>query len=289
MGWQRVFKRSGVLFLAILLALPSAPARADTSPTATSCRNWVHKFADFFSGTRNVRRVHYPDGTSAWEVFRLFGIIHKIHVRQPNGVEVTYNRTNRTFQQLSSELLYPPELLTIPQGARMLDVGCGGGNIVESLRGRGIDAVGSDIILSTWQRKRSHYVEAQGHRLPFREGEFDVVYSTWSFLAYEGWRQDAAGQKAVVDFLGELGRVTKPGGVIRLSPVPFKKFVDASGQLQVAFPEMEAALKEVPRLKVHQMPNPDWLTRHWYTPTADPRDLGMKFEASVWIELISEW
>lgn len=291
MGWERVFKRSGVVFLAILLAFPPTPAQADTGATATAsttCRQWVHQFANFFSGTRTVRRVHYPDGTSAWEVSRFFGASHQVHVRQPNGTEITYNRTNRTVEQLSSELLYPPALLKVPKGARMLDVGCGGGRVVEGQRLRGVDAVGSDIVLSTWQKKRAHYVEAQGHRLPFREGEFDVVYSTWSFLAYEGGRQDQAGQKAVLDFLGELGRVTKPGGVIRLSPVPFKKIYDGNGQVQVVFPELEVALKEMPDLKIHRIPDSEWLGRHWYTPTVDPRDLGLKFEASVWIELIRE-
>lgn len=291
MGWERVLRRSGVFLLAILLALPATPVWADTSAsstTAASCRHWVLQFADLFSGERTVRRVHYPDGTLAWEKLGLFGITHRVQVRQPNGTEITYNRTNRTFAQLSLELLYPSELLSIPKGTRMLDVGCGGGSIVESLRRQGVDAVGSDIILSNWQRKRPYYVEAQGHRLPFREGEFDIVYSTWSFLAYEGGRQDPAGQKAVVDFLGELSRVTKPGGVIRLSPVPFEKFVDESGRLQVAFPEIEAAIKELPGLKVHRIPSSDWLGLYWYTSTADPRDLGLRFEASVWIELSRE-
>lgn len=291
MGWERVRKGYGLFLLwAVLLASSAAPAGAATAGAATpiSCGQLLHQFSEMFFGRRTVRHVHYPDGTSAQEIFRLFGLSHQVRIRQPNGIEIAYNRTNRTLEQLSSELLYPASLLEVPKGARMLDVGCGGGNVVEAQRRRGVDAVGSDIVLSSWQRKRGYYVEAQAHRLPFKDGEFDVVYSTWSFLAYEGSRQDPAGQRAVVDFLGELGRVTKPGGVLRLSPVPYEKFNDESGQVQVRFPELEVALQQLPGLKVHRTPPTDWLIRQWYTPTVDPRDRGLLFDASVWIELIRE-
>jgi ubiquinone/menaquinone biosynthesis C-methylase UbiE len=289
MGWERVRRGYGLILLwAVLLASSAAPAGTATvgAATAISCGQLVHQLAGWFSGKRTVREVHYSDGTSAQEIFRLFGLSHQVRIRQPNGIEVTYNRTNRTLDQLSSELLYPSSLLAVAKGAHMLDVGCGGGNVVEAQRRRGVDAVGSDIVLSSWQRKRDHYVEAQAHRLPFKDGEFDVVYSTWSFLAYEGSRQDPAGQRAVVDFLSELGRVTKPGGVIRLSPVPYEKFNDESDQVQVRFPELDAAIQQLPGLKVNRAPTTDWLMQQWYTPTVDPRDRGLLFDASVWIELI---
>ncbi|GEM_PF-4241078 len=274
-----------VFALAGVTAFVPIPARA---ASAVSCQQLVYSFASLLTGTQTVRQVAYTDGTWAWEISRFFGLKREVHVRQPDGIEIVYNRTNRTDTDLYSELLYPDEFLAIPKGARILDVGCGGGNFVQMQRARGVDAVGSDIVLSSWQRRHKHFVEAQANRLPFPDGEFHIVFSTWSFLAYEGGRQDPQGRRAVVDFLTELGRVTKPGGVIRLSPVPFQKYSDSEGQLQVRYPELEAALAEVPGVKIHRSPNTEWLSRQWYAPTIDPRDRGLRFDASVWIELIRE-
>jgi SAM-dependent methyltransferase len=72
----------------------------------------------------------------------------------------------------------------IPNGARILDLGCGEGDSVRALREAGYDAWGCDIDL--WETAAARelietgFVKAismQPYRLPFADGEFDVVLS----------------------------------------------------------------------------------------------------------------
>jgi len=65
---------------------------------------------------------------------------------------------------------------------KALDLCCGQGNVAEALTGRGCRVVGVDfspVMLALAQRRvpNATFVEADAQRLPFDDGEFDVVVS----------------------------------------------------------------------------------------------------------------
>lgn len=99
-------------------------------------------------------------------------------------------------------------------GARVLDIGCGVGQVVARLREAGCDAYGVDVSEPNIERARRHGDRCQwydGTALPFPDGHFD-----------------AAGALNVLEhvddpeaFVRELARVVKPGGRIVLSSPNF--------------------------------------------------------------------
>lgn len=217
--------------------------------------------------------VRYSDGLMVRHERRWFGLSDRVRVTYPNGEEVSFNRTNRGVARVRQELLYPDRLLALSplKGKRVLDIGCGGGAFVADLRAAGVDAFGSDLLLTPAQRRKPHLVQAQTHSLPFASESFDVVYSTWSFLAYEGAHTDAASEQRVVDFLREIARITKPGGSIRLSPVPQ--------------PQIEKALARLPTLRLVGEADASWLARSYYVETVSIRDTPIRMSASAWVEI----
>ena len=111
----------------------------------------------------------------------------------------------------------------IPQGARVLDCGCGNGLSVDLLQERGFDAWGNDLSqLRKWQwRERVHrdrLVVASALSLPFPDDSFDVVISS-GVIEHVGVEETAIPRYAVkplperdvlrARFMRELLRVGK--------------------------------------------------------------------------------
>ncbi|HEY7621596.1 MAG TPA: methyltransferase domain-containing protein [Solirubrobacteraceae bacterium] len=109
-----------------------------------------------------------------------------------------------------------PELVAacgVAPGQRVLDVAAGSGNVAIRAAEAGADVVASDLTpenLEAGQREARarglelEWVEADAAALPFADGEFDVVTSSFGAIF-------AADHQAVAD---ELVRVCRPGGTI---------------------------------------------------------------------------
>jgi ubiquinone/menaquinone biosynthesis C-methylase UbiE len=93
-------------------------------------------------------------------------------------------------------------------GARVLDVGCGPGHLVERLVDQGMTVSGIDLDPAMIERarqrigSRAELVAADAAFLPFADGIFDLVVST---LSMHHWADHQGG-------LAEIGRVLAPGG-----------------------------------------------------------------------------
>lgn len=59
---------------------------------------------------------------------------------------------------------------TLPQGTRILDVGCGEGLLVEEYRARGVDIIGLDLHYESAAVRKGDITQ-----MPFADGAFDVV------------------------------------------------------------------------------------------------------------------
>jgi len=91
----------------------------------------------------------------------------------------------------------------IRREAVVLDLGCGSGELGTFLsRKLPCVCVGLDVQSQAFHGDQDHFVQADGERLPFREGVFDVVMST-HFLEHV---------RNCVRSLHEQLRVLKPRG-----------------------------------------------------------------------------
>ena len=102
-------------------------------------------------------------------------------------------------------------------GRKVLDVGCGFGQLVEHLRVRGFEATGVDLLEFCLTEGRKRYPEAdlrlvEGDRLPFSDLEFDTVVLKDVFHHIYGERNAA-------QFLGEIKRITRHRLIV-LDPNP---------------------------------------------------------------------
>jgi SAM-dependent methyltransferase len=106
----------------------------------------------------------------------------------------------------------------IPDGARILDLGCGEGDSVRALRAAGYDAHGCDIGLRDTPGAKEligagfvKEIPMNPYRLPYDDGEFDVILSSEVLehvMNYE-------------DFIAESHRVQKEGGIsLHIFPGP---------------------------------------------------------------------
>jgi len=96
-------------------------------------------------------------------------------------------------------------------GQRLLDVGCGNGAVLIRLgRTFGLEVTGVDLDpdqiavarIAAGDAAEARFVTADAVRLPFADGEFDLVHSSKTTHHVSDWRQA----------LDEMTRVLKPGG-----------------------------------------------------------------------------
>ncbi len=102
-----------------------------------------------------------------------------------------------------------PALDSLPPGAAVLDVGCGGGQIAAELarenpgfRVIGIDLAPAQIRRARRRSRNVRFVPGSALELPFPDAAFDLVYSIGSI---KHWPDRARG-------LSECVRVLRPGG-----------------------------------------------------------------------------
>lgn len=95
--------------------------------------------------------------------------------------------------------------------SKVLDVGCGHGHIHDYLDTLPVEITGVDVaarVLETARQKRPgiNYLDYDGSRLPFDDDSFDLAYTicVMHHVAPGDWR----------DFLKEMRRVVKPGGIV---------------------------------------------------------------------------
>jgi SAM-dependent methyltransferase len=109
---------------------------------------------------------------------------------------------------------YADMLRPVVAGARVLDVGCGTGQVVERIQGAGFEAYGVDVSEPNIARARRVSERCQlydGRRLPFPDGHFA---SAGALNVLEHVDEPEA-------FIGELARVVAPGGKLVLSSPNF--------------------------------------------------------------------
>lgn len=105
-----------------------------------------------------------------------------------------------------------------PDGCRVLDVGCGVGQVVRTLADQGIDAHGVDVASANIERSRLLTDRCRlydGRRLPFPNAHFDA---TGALNVLEHVEEPEA-------FLAELVRVTRPGGRVVVSSPNFLRIL----------------------------------------------------------------
>ncbi len=101
--------------------------------------------------------------------------------------------------------------LGLPERARVLELGCGGGTYVRLLAGLGYRTVGLDYSVPSLGRavaadpgRKGHYVAGEAYTLPFPSGSFDLVVSIGVLQALSEPARAIA----------EMSRVLRPGAVL---------------------------------------------------------------------------
>jgi SAM-dependent methyltransferase len=162
-----------------------------------------------------------------------------------------YDRLAR-YMEGNAEAFY--RRLSVPLGSRLLDVGCGSGQLALIASRSGVDATGVDIAEDLVERARersrveglrAHFHLADAEALPFPDASFDVVTTLLGAMF--------APRPEIV--ASELMRVCRPGGMIAMAnwtPQGFvgrmfelvSQFVSPSGMPPPVLWGEEAAVRE---------------------------------------------
>jgi SAM-dependent methyltransferase len=134
----------------------------------------------------------------------------------------TTSKHRELHRQLLRELGHKLE-----PGARVLDYGCGAGNMVAEYCAAGYDAFGCDIRLDS-ESERLRPLASSAGSIPFSDASFDFVYSDQVMEHVQDHNRAFA----------EIKRVMKPGAVslhifpAKLKPIENHVFVPFGGVLQ---------------------------------------------------------
>jgi SAM-dependent methyltransferase len=116
----------------------------------------------------------------------------------------------RLFHRLSGDV-DPRDFVEIPEGARVLDYGCGHGSYLADFHARGVNISGAEVAGNLVKACCEHGYDVREVNspdlIPFGDGEFDIVYL---MQVFEHLR-DPNG------FMQELNRVLKPGGTLYIA------------------------------------------------------------------------
>ncbi|WP_308638710.1 class I SAM-dependent methyltransferase [Paenibacillus silvisoli] len=121
---------------------------------------------------------------------------------------------HRNWEQAAREVETMAGWLELPQGAAVLDIGCGMGRHALALALLGYEVTGIDLSDALLQKAREHNSESrirslvQGdmRELPFADGSFDATVNLFTSF---GYFEDEADNQRV---LNEIRRVLKPQG-----------------------------------------------------------------------------
>ena len=170
-----------------------------------------------------------------------------------------------TLQIVGEELC---EALDVHSGQKVLDVAAGNGNVSLAAARRWCDVVATDYAPSLLERARERataerlnieFREADAEALPFQDGSFDVVVSTFGVMFTPDQDRAAA----------ELIRVCKPGGKIGLANWTPDGFI---GQL---FKTIGKHVPPAPGTKSPAL----WGTRARIAELFEPRTTSVEFAA----------
>lgn len=124
--------------------------------------------------------------------------------------------------------------LSIPAGARVLDVACGTGNLAIPAARKGAVVTGVDIAPNLLEQARgraaaeglkAHFEEGDAEQLPYPDRSFDVVMSMFGAMFAPRPERVAA----------ELARVCRPGGAIAMANWTPEGFVGRQFQLSARY------------------------------------------------------
>ena len=144
-------------------------------------------------------------------------------------------RNIRAYQQFR-------DLIKLQPGNRVLDVSCGGGDLLSPCSHRceahGIDMSGVAIQLASKTAPSAHLVLGDGQSLPYADESFDVVFNIGSLEHYPSMQ----------DGIKEIARVLKPHGiacvVVPNSEFVYYRFTGRKGTQQQAIGERLLSLSE---------------------------------------------
>jgi SAM-dependent methyltransferase len=111
---------------------------------------------------------------------------HVVTIRQwENGYlgSSGFNLTNRVDDLT---LFFPEDVLNIENmlGKIVVDIGCGGGGWVETLRSQGVNAFGVDLVLTASQLASPYYVRGRAEAKLFVDQSVDIFFSSNSLFSY---------------------------------------------------------------------------------------------------------
>lgn len=124
-----------------------------------------------------------------------------------------YDRHTPVQMKVVEKLLQQLDPAELPEGARLLDVGCGTGRLLEQLVNRfpPLQLTGLDLAPGMLERARERLpdsvqlLQGDAEQLPFSDGSFDLVLSSSTFQ----WLNDLTG------CFCEVKRVLAKGGLFR--------------------------------------------------------------------------
>lgn len=102
------------------------------------------------------------------------------------------------------------------KGKRVLDIGTGRGQFVKDLRLLGIDAIGTELVLTS----KSHYLlkdDILNSHLPLNS--FDYIISTSGIFTYAQYEKDI-----IIKAFQNISRIIKKDGIVAIGPIDYKMY-----------------------------------------------------------------